>query len=381
MVAGLVAAGLLVSLVVYLIFAVPGSWFPGATRVEWGARDLTVVRGSGTLVGDTLVVTASDPAGMTLVSLNAKIRAIDYAAIAWNVKGVADSSDIRLLWRSEYQPEKVHSLRIPVEQRTLQSLLLKGNPAWMGNITGLALAIQTPLTQPVQITGIEAKPLGALEVLRDRGREWLQFEGWSGTSINTIAGGASFQSLPLPLLLAAALVVASALAFALYRWWPEATPATLAGLLVGGFVCGWFLLDLRWTLNLSRQAAVTEAQYLGKDLRDKHLSAEDGQLYAAIEKVRAALPATPVRVFIASDARYFRERAAYHLYPNSVFTDRGSGVMPPVSTLRPGDWLFVYFARGVQYDPEQHMLRWGANETRAADLKVVVPGGALFEVR
>lgn len=378
---GLLALGLLVALFVYLIVAVPASWFPSSTRIEWSARDLAVVRGSSTLAGDAWVVTAPDAAGMTLVSLNAKIRATDYAAIAWDAKGIPDGADVRLLWRSDYQPEKVHSLPIPVEQRMSLPAIVVGNPAWMGNITGLALAIQGPLAQPLQIRGVEAKPLGAFELLRDRAREWLQFEAWTGTSINTIVGGADAQGLPLPLLLAVALLAAGAVAFALYRWWPGASPAMLASLLVTLFVSGWFLLDLRWTLNLSRQAAVTEAQYGNKNPRDKHLAAEDGQLYAAIEKARAAMPSTPVRVFVASDTRYLRERAAYHFFPNSAYTDRGGGVMPPASALRPGDRLFVYFARGIQYDPEQHMLRWGANETKPADLKLVVPGGALFEIR
>ena len=155
----------------------------------------------------------------------------------------------------------------------------------------------------------------------------------------------------------------------------------LAGILVGTFVTGWLLLDVRWTLNLSRQAAATERQYGNKDLRDKHLAAEDGQLYAAIEKARATMPSTPVRVFVMSDARYLRERAAYHLLPNAVYTDRVNGGMPAPSALRAGDWLFVYFARGIQYDPEQHLLRWGTNETRPAELKAVFPGGALFEIR
>lgn len=327
------------------------------------------------------MVAVPDPTGMTLVSLNARIRAIDYAAIGWNAKGVPDDADVRLLWRNDYQPEKIHSLPVTSKQYMLLPVVLKGNPAWAGNITGLALAIQGTLTQPIQITGVEAKPLGARELLSDRTKEWFQLEAWSSTSINTIAGGASIQGLPLPLLLAGALLIAGILALALYRWWPGSSPALLAGLLAGTFICGWFMLDLRWTLNLSRQATLTHAQYGGKDLRDKHLAADDGELYAAIEKVRESLPPAPVRLVIASEARYLRERAAYHLYPNNVYTDRGDQVMPLASALRPGDWLFIYLVRGVQYDPQQQLLRWGANETKSAELKLVVPGGALFEVR
>ena len=39
-----------------------------------------------------------------------------------------------------------------------------------------------------RIRGVIVKPMGTVEVLRDRAGEWLAFEGWTGTSINTITG-------------------------------------------------------------------------------------------------------------------------------------------------------------------------------------------------
>ena len=55
-----------------------------------------------------------------------------------------------------------------------------------------------PLQQPVRIYGVIVKPTGAVELLKDRAGEWLAFEGWSGTSINAVAGGADLQDLPFP---------------------------------------------------------------------------------------------------------------------------------------------------------------------------------------
>jgi hypothetical protein len=259
---------------------------------------------------------------------------------------------------------------------------LAANPAWLGRITGVALAVRGPLPQPMRIRGLVAKPLGAFELLGDRAAEWLHFERWTGASINVVVGGADIQDLPLPPLFAAAFVLCGCALLALTRARPGAMPARIAAATwLGVLVAAWLVLDARWAWNLTRQANATARTYAGADLREKHLAAEDGALFDFIDKARAVMPATPARVFVTSDARYFRERAAYHLYPHNVYTDRFEGTMPPATTLRPGDWVAVYQRRGVQYDAAQHLLRWGPGDTVTADLKLTAPGAALLLVR
>jgi len=93
------------------------------------------------------------------------------------------------------------------------------------------------------------------------------------------------------------------------------------------------------------------------------------------------LPPTPVRVFVAADADYFRDRAAYHLYPQNVMYDPYYDRLPLPAQLHRGDWLLVYRRRSVQYDPSQQRLRWDGNEPVTATLKLVQEGGALFEIQ
>jgi hypothetical protein len=93
------------------------------------------------------------------------------------------------------------------------------------------------------------------------------------------------------------------------------------------------------------------------------------------------MPRTPVRVFVASDADYFRGRAAYHLYPHRVYFNPRSRELPPASDLHAGDWLLVYRQHGIQFDRGQGRLRWDGNQIAAAELKLVEPGGALFLIR
>lgn len=223
--------------------------------------------------------------------------------------------------------------------------------------------------------------MGALDVLTDRVREWLAFEGWTGTSINTVTGGADVQELPLPLLLAVAIGLATLLVVVVRQLRPDRVVPRPAVVLVALFVFAWIVLDARWTWNLARQAQATISEFAGKTWREKRLGADDGPVFEFIEKAREVMPKTPARVFVVADAHYFRGRAAYHLYPHSAFYHPTSNVMPAASALRPGDWLLVFQRKGVQYDAERKSLRWDDNQTASADLKLVGKGAALLQIR
>jgi hypothetical protein len=375
----LFGASLLLCLLAYVALAVPGSWFPGAAPKTWTARALALTRGDGGIEGEALVVTAIDASGLALITLNANFRSSEYPTIAWAAAGASEQSDVRLLWNTDYAPSQVNSVPLSVVSGGLLPAALAGDPNWIGHITGLALAIRSPLPQPLRVFGVVAKPMGAVEIAGDRVREWLAFESWSGSSINTVTGGAEVQALPLPLLIVAALFLAATL------WYAQARRGTgiaaLPWVLGSLFVIAWTVLDLRWTLNLARQVDATAAVYAGKDWRERHLAAEDGPLFAFMEKVRAKLPAAPARVIVVADADYFRGRGAYHLYPHNVYFDPRHNSVPAPSTLRSGDYLVVYQRRGIQYDPAQQRLRWDGGEPVAAELVVFEPGAAAFRIR
>ena len=375
----LFGASLLLCLVAYVTLTVPGSWFPSAAPMAWTARDLALMRGTGGLEGREMVVTATDASGLALLTVNTSFRSSEYPTIAWTATGISEPGDLQLLWNSDYDVSRVNSVPLTVESGRLLPATLGGNPRWIGRITGLALAIRGPLPQPLRVSGVVAKPMGAVEIVRDRVQEWLAFERWSGSSINTVTGGAESQELPLPLLLVAALLLAAALWYALAR--RGAGIAALPWVLGSLFVIAWIVLDLRWTLNLARQVDATATAYAGKDWRERHLAAEDGPLFDFIEKVRAQLPLTPARVIVVADADYFRGRGAYHLYPHNVHFDPRQNTVPAASALRPGDYLVVYQRRGVQYDAAQQRLRWDGGEPVAAELLVTGPGAAAFRIR
>jgi len=218
-----------------------------------------------------------------------------------------------------------------------------------------------------------------VELAGDRVREWLAFEGFTGTSINSVTGGADVQDLPLPVMLAATLALAALAWLGLARWRSriEALPSVLAVL----FVAAWVLLDARWTWDLARQVRETGRTYAGLGWRERHLAAEDGALFAFIESVRTKLPSAPARVFMNADEHYLRGRGAYHLYPHNVKYDPYRNTIPAAAEFRPGDYLVVYQRRGVQFDPVAQRLRWDGDDPVAAELLLSEPGAALFRIR
>ena len=373
----LVASFLLCALA-WLAFNMPGGWFPSASSKVFAAGDFTLTRGTGGPAPGALVITGLDETGTALITANSDLRSTDYPVIAWSGTSFSELMDVRFLWRSDYAPGKLNSVPIRVSAGRLLPLDMAKNPAWVGKISGVALAIRGPLAAPVQVGGMTAKTGGVREQLGDLLREWLAFERWSGSSINTLTGGADVQELPLPILLNVAVILAAG-AWILLAWRRrrlEAVPVVLAML----FVMAWLSLDAVWTLNLSRQVAETRAQFGGKDWREQHLASEDAALFGFIERARGKMPAAPGRVFVVADATYFRGRAAYHLYPHNVLFDPRANTLPAASNLRSGDFLVVYQRRGMQFNPDEKRLRWEGGASMAAEPLLVEPGAALFRI-
>jgi hypothetical protein len=365
----------------YLTLAAPGSWLDAPPTLEWKARELSASRGTAQLTAAGLVITAGDPTHSAVIALNTSFRARDYPAVAWDAAGIPDNAEVTLLWYSDINSSRVFRRPLDVEAGRVAPVTLAQDPGWLGRIGGLALVIEGDFAQPVVLRGASAKPMSATQVLGDRVREWLAFQPWTGASIDGVAPPPQPQALPLPLVLAAMAGLACLL-YAGLVW----TKLRLLGPLLGTGMAGiliaaWVTSDARWEWNLLRQSRATLAQYAGKSWEQRHLAAEDGQLFAFIEKVREKLPPPPARVLVAADLPYFRARSAYHLYPYNVYYDPSSPLLPPPGEVRAGEYLVVYQRRGVQYDASLQRLRWDGQPPVSAELLLLDSGSALFKIR
>ena len=365
----------------YLALAVPEHWFSSQPVLHWTPRELAVTQGSARLSAQGLRLGPSGEGGIAVVSVETSFRSAGYAAVAWDTADVPDGLTAALVWRNEYQPGRKFTRPLVVEARRLLPVTMAGDPDWIGRINGLALVVHGDLARPMLIRGVEAKPMNAVGILRDRFREWLTFEPWSGGSINSRNGGADAQDLPLPFVLAAIVGLALLIYAALARWRPQWT-GSFRPLIAGGLlVAGWFILDVPWQWNLARQADVTMQQYAGKSWRERHLAAADGTLFAFIEQARDKLPPPPARVFMAADSLYLRDRGAYFLYPYNVYFSPYQNTMPNPSQLRMGDYLVVFRRKTVAFDAAQGKLRWDSGPPIHAELLFTDKGGAVFRIR
>lgn len=365
----------------YLAFAIQGKWFSAVSERFFGADNLVMARGSAVREGGELIITRAGQGGETIVSVVTDLRSADFPVIAWIAIDVPESAQVVLLWHTDYEPGLLRKLPLRVVSGRLLPASVGADSHWTGRITGLAIAIHGPLVQPIRVRGVIANPGSAKQTMLDRIREWTALEPWTGASINTVTGGADIQDLPLPLLLVVAVVIAAAALVWRLRQHLRAMAPSLAVAVAALFAVAWFTLDARWTLNLVRQAHETALRYAGKDSRNKHLAADDGTLYAFIEKVRGVLPQSPARVFVIADEHYYRGRAAFHLYPQNVWFEPYYNAVPPADKLRAGDFIVVYQRKGVQYDASARRLRWDGDVTIPAELKLLDGGGALFVVR
>jgi len=370
--------GAIVVLAGYLAANVPGAWFPSASPKTFDAAQMAVSRGRVQVTQGALQVSPGAGDDAVVVVLKADLRSSDFAGIEWNVAGLPGDADVRLIWRTSYQPDRLNLATMNVDNGRLRPIVMSADPAWIGTIAGLGLAVRGTLRAPIEIRGVTAKPLGAFELVQSRVGEWLAFEGWRATSVETLAGGADVQDLPLPIVLALAGLIVVA-AYALKRRFvpaPGSVPWPVFAVAV--FAVAWLVADVRFAWNAARQSLVTARTYAGTDWREAHLAAEDAALFELIEEAKAKMPASRARVFVLAEAPYFRARSAYYFYPHNPWFDVYRNTGPEAGTLRPGDYVFAFRRRGVQFNQALGRLRWEGGPDLAAEAVLLGGEGALF---
>jgi hypothetical protein len=330
-------------------------------------------------VGEALLVTSTDETGIAVVSAVTDLRSADYPIVAWHADGLDNGADVRMLWRTDVAPAKLNAITLGVAGGGLVPATLASDPNWIGRITGVALVIRGPLADPPpRFSGVTFRPGGIPDALREVVGGWFSFERWSGASINTRSGGADVQAVPLGALLVAAVILAAGgwYAWTRLRGRAVAWPVALAAV----FVAAWMVLDLQWIANLTRQVAETREQFGGKNWHARHEAADDAEVFKFIERVRGKLPASPARVFMLADATPLRGRGAYYLYPHNVLFDPFANTLPPIASLRPGDYVVVFHRRGVQYNRETRRLRFEGGDSIEAEPIMIEPGAGVFRV-
>ena len=290
----LFGASLLLCLVAYVALTVPGKLVSG--RRPQGvdrARPRADARERRRSTAMQLVVTAIDASGLALVTLNTNFRSSDYPAIAWTATGVSEQSRraaaLELRLRRRHASIRCRSTvasgrLLPVVARQRSELGRAASPAsrWRS-----AARCRSRCASPASSRNRWAPSRS----LRDRVarvarlRELERVVDQHGDRRRRGAGTAPA---------APARGRAPPRRGALVRRRPS--PRGHRRVAVGPGSAVRHRLDrARSALDVESRAAGRRdgAAYAGKDWRERHLAAEDGPLFAFIEKVRAKLPATP----------------------------------------------------------------------------------------
>jgi hypothetical protein len=347
-----------------------GNWLRGPVSIVVPAAGFNIMRGTGHASGKTFVLDALDDTGSALVGTHAvPFTADKYPRVELNVAAPGPVRPaLAVLWRTREHPGRTFVKQFEWQDNRVAPLELTVADGWTGTVSGVVLAVRGELSAPLAFDSLVMPGISAATVAADIGREWAARHPFQGNSIVIPFDTERDQRLSLvaATALAVGLAIAGYAALARRRRWPLDARVCWAI-----FLAGWLLLDARWQVNLWRQLAATGAQFAGKTGEEKHLAADDRELYSIMREMAAALPAAPVRIMFLADNGALRARGAYFLYPHNVdaFYAIGGRKAPTLDpdTLRAGDHVLVFLYGGATYDRAAGALAWPDGRRRAVD--------------
>lgn len=372
------AIGLVAFIAILLAISVTSTARPGSADVVpivRNGRMLTPNNANAVRHGEQIVVANSPSVPLTILAIGGTpFRADDYRRLSVDAATLPGEIQVALIWVRRDAPGKPFEEPLAVDRGRLVPTRLDGNPEWTGDIVFAALGVKGVAQRPWAVSTLSLERPSTMTSLLDMANDWSRFERWDGRSINVIFGGSDHQRVWLPPIVFAACLAA---AFALHVLARKRRLNLSPLLMVVPFVVGWIALDLRWQRNLFMQASETVAQFGGRDWEGRHLAMDDGALFKFVQAAKAALPATPVRVFATSDFEYFRRRAGYHLYPHNVLAYDWADP----SILRPGDYVLFFQKADVHWDGAKRELAWSSGPRVHARAVLAERGAGLFEVQ
>lgn len=357
-----------------------GNALQGPAAITVTGDHFNLVRGRGRAFAGTYSLESLDSSGLGILSTGLQPFAADsHPRIEWELRGV-DPADVQLsfLWRTLERPK--HNFHVDLEWRDGSVAWAELGPqdGWSGTITGVGLVVRGGLSAPLVVQSWTAPSLSAGSAVREIGRQWSMPFPFKGTTI-TLPFDAERGDYASPLIVVAA---AQGLAIGAYYMLARRRRSALDPRVLWAIVLiGWLLLDVRWQANLWRQLAQTARQFAGETSEEKHLAARDHELFELMQQVNAALPAPPVRILFLSDNPALRARGAFFLYPQNVYHDpRVLARAPNPEQLHSGDYLLLFWYRGLGYDRAQQQLLWADGRSKAAD-EILALGDGILLVR
>ncbi len=386
--------GAVLTVLGFLLYYLQGGLNATYPPLLWRGEQMVVTHGNGQAVADGLEIRPSGADHTAFFRFSTKsFMARPYGRLVWKIEGLHPTQDIRLIWQVQTDPGNVRQAPLHLADLNQAQFDLRDQPQWQGYIVNFGLMVRGSFAQPLRVRQVELLPqalsVGAL--LRQAWEEWSTSEYWSQRSAHYISG-APYKALFHPVIVVVVWVGLSALLYGLWLLASRRRFSLSAFALL--FLAGWWILDLRWQVDLAQRSLRTYERFAGKNDIDRQLAADDGELFRFLLQVRAYLPAKPARIFIVNDdaadkavaRNYLVARARYHLLPHNSFADVSDGsqlgkakVNDYILVLRP-DKGFRSQQASLRFDPERRLLLWESNRLPVRFLYGVAMG-ALFQVR
>ena len=379
--AGLLVAGIAVSVLLVAVVHSGGNWRGGPPAVAIDGGAFTLGRGRGHRDGRQFVLEATD--GERLAVLSARIPpfvADGRPRVDFNLHSTdALPVDLAFVWRTEERPNRNFSTRLSWSGTHIAPLELGPDDGWSGTITGVALVARGTLPRPLVLESFSVPSVSIAAVIGDIFQQWAAFIPIVAASVTLPFDDERSHYATLLATVAAGGLFAAALYWLLTRRALPRDPRIFWAIAIAG----WLLLDLRFQVNLWRQLARTAATFAGKTGEEKRLASDDRELYTLMKEVSAALPPPPVRIHFIADDQALRTRGSYFLYPQNVYYSSDTRAHKPVpEELRTGDYVLLFLTSDLGYDAAAQALVW--RDGRRKPVEPVLsrpPGLVLVRVR
>lgn len=350
----------------------------GPAPIVADGADLLLVQGTARKDGSSFVLEA--PAADGAAVLAAKLTpfaAREFSRVEWTIDS-AQGPQLAFVWRTRENPRRTYSKPLSWLVTGAAPLSLTAEDGWSGTITGVGL-VAAAINTPVSVRSLRIVSPSVIAAADGLARQWSARNPLRGYSVNYPFDAERGHDLPAVVAVAIAEAAALAVYLLLARWRGWSRDRRV---LWGIFLGGWLLLDLRWQTNLWREAETRADRFAGKSTAQMHFAADDAPLYALMDKMKGALPGTPVRVFLYCDNDNLCARAAFLLYPHNIYRAvHGRRTLPAPEELHEGDYLLLVYSRALGYDRGNQLAVWHDGRSKPADEILLEPGALLLKVR
>ena len=318
--------------------------------VKWNAGAARVENGTGTRTGQNLRLQLN-ASGRGIIALPVpRTPANAFPFLHLGFTHAPRDFSILILWRTAQTGAQVHVYELQENPGTSLWLDTKELKYWSGELTSLGVVVMGRPGGAVIFRDISLQPASLAAQLHSISAQWTSFMPWRHSSINSHRGLGSSGSTFYPVVVIAALLALSVLAYLLILLLPWTKSRFDWRAVAAMFLACWISLDLIWQHKLIRQLALTYSTFYGKDHQGKLAAGIDGELVEFMTEVKRALGSPDSRVFVSSSDDYLGMRGAYYLYPFNVFWERRGPELPQKKYIHSGDYIVLVEPADTSFD-------------------------------